>query len=1586
MSNKGKIIKNISIISVLFLVFIAMFNITSNAASTTLTQKNLQDMVKSDKWYTFDPTKYIGKPVVDRNAIGAGDEKYGYCIDSAHAKGGNYRIVNIIDINNMVEKEGQAKVYGVQSKTFKQGQKYTISQHPNLKPYIMTAYLASIPKETDGSLWNNYTTIQEIFYNKFYVNKMKHVGLYPDFQATNNNSESEMLRYNRILQKASKYADNYMKASSTSGYMEDNMTDKQKEKVEFKVIGSKTYIGPYKINLKGDCKVERITVNGIGAKKIVIASSMDGIEKKPEKDVNKTPDNKYFYIVVNAKLNKIDSVVLKGTKSKKILKGRLMVLAGGNAQDWIFYKAEESETPSELSLYCPEKHVGSIEITKKDELNANLNFKDVGFKLYNVDKGWVAEDGNGNKKYVAHFDDAKEYKTGDNGKVTIKNVDAGKYKIFETSIPKELEKYYKIGTWNVPIFGTDKREKRTAVAIKNSEGTYVHKVTDGTTVKVTRINLRAYSALQIQKVDTQNSNAKLTGIKFRIYKLGPDAGWVTVKSNYQTSSSSVLEYTGIAPDSEYDTNKNIAELITFNNVTPTIEQLPLGTYQVYEISVGPYSNKYSLGEFTVDGGETYHKGDRKGEVPVGVNKKGFVVYTAKNTPVPHNISISGKVWLDSLKGKNTQERNAQYDEGEDLLSGITVQLVDKTTGQVVKTTTTDAKGAYRFDNVDQAKLADYIVRFVYNGYTYEDVISDYSQVQDKENTSKAVEDNTRKTLNDLFTDLTGEGQKLSNGVALNYNKSADRVNLTDETINKLPKVQANTADGYIKKCYDKDTSVEEIKNIDLGLYEREMPNLTIQKDIDSADVSLNGYTYTYHYNKKLTGDAATETQIGVDFDGDYALPVYNADVKYNKDNAGKALEASVMYKIKLQNAHTTLYSEVKEIREAFSSNYQIVPGEIYLSESAKFDGTARKVNATVGEDRDSNADYSDRIITFAEPIKLDAAMDSAGKNTKYVYIRLKILDIDKEYELYAEGRKPDESQSNLKNIVEISKYTTYADKNYNNKYAGVDKTSIPNNLNVYNYDPNEDDNDKAPGIRIVDAGTRSLSGTVFVDEDADGITGAKQERIGNGKLDDNEAKLEGITVKLVDQNGNTQSEAKTDKDGNFTISGFIPGKYKLVYTWGDENHNVVDYKATIYNIQAADNWITTKNAEKYSIAMDNYTTRQAIDKNALKLSDDKYSAEELTAIGSVKELNKMDSATKEFTIGIEATPSDEALGIGGNFEKAKFVFTADNANFGIIERPRQALDIDKKVTSILVTTEQGQTVADAKIVNGKLEVKTGEKFISGGEDLGYIWLQIDKSITQAMTAKIGYTITVSNNSEQDYADENYYNYGIKSNNAVQMTLKADAVYDYMKGENLSSEEGLWKTVSLSEYENNLGKYEDKQTITERSFISQANTFEKDENNKIKSIGSWQTNINKMQSIYTDWVDKLDTLDTTTVRSVKLAERDIAQFSEKDNKLTKAMQPGDSESVEILTSKLISNGDDIRFDNDAEIADITFETTQKTGRKPSALTSKTYDRAGWVSITPATGEDKDYTWIIVTAVSAIAVLGVGIIFIKKKILK
>lgn len=1595
MSNKSKLLKNISIISVVFLVFIAMFGIKSIAATKSIKNaddlRDLMDAASTDAWYEFAPDDYIGKKIEDKNDTI--NDPQAYCIDPHTGHSGyNYHIVNIIDINDAAvdENPNTVTVYG-EKEAYKNGKPFKISNE-NVRPYLMAAYLANKCQEnpipiSGGTSYKD--ALARLFWDQAYVNKMRKAGLSDYIKARGSGYAPKSNKYiAEAIKEANKIAN---QSIPKKGYMKENMTDEQKANVSYFVKNGKTYIGPYKITLN-DCKVAEIKVND----KITADGITTDLKNYSNvKDVSETPSNKEFYIVVNKEIEKVTSIKLTGSQKIIGVRARLMILSGGLAQNYIVYRSTPSKTPVTLELEVPEK--GKIQIIKKDALGADINLEGIGFKLYNTKRGWVRTV-SGKITYVDHFDRATKYETDKNGKLLVDNLAPGTYKIFEVSLPKDLEKYYKIGTWNVPIFGSEEREKKQALAIKNTKtDKYTYKVKAGQTAEIDVKNKRAYTSLKIKKVDSKDSNMTLTGIKFRLYKLGNDAGWVTVKKNTGTSTITSYEYTGVVPDSEYDTNTDILDLMVLSNETPTVEKLPVGTYQVYEIDLGPYTDKYTLGEFSVDGGKTYHKGDRKGEAAVGANKQGLVTFTVKNTqnPKEEKISIKGYVWLDVVNGKNATGRDNKYykDDKEtdrtkvdQLMEGITVELVDITTGNVEQTAVTDANGAYRFDNVSIDKLSDYIVRFVYDGYTYQDVISDYNEVEDLENTSKAVENKTRTNLNDLFNELEGEGQKLSDGTILNYEKvGEDEAQLTDNTLKSLPKVQANTQNGYIKKCYDKDTSVEVIENINLGLYKRDMPDLTIQKDIDSAQLSINGKKYTYHYNRKLTGNSATETPIGVDFDDDYSLPVYEADVEYNPEGTGKGLEAVTVYKIKLQNTSTNLYTTVKGIKEAFAKNYEFIPGEIYLSDSNVFDEkTAKKIELDKDKSKikDDNSDYYYGELVFEEPIKLGPLVNVDGQraysNTQFIYLKLKIKNIDEEYELAKDSfEEPDKTKSNLKNIVEITRYSVYSDANCENSYAGVDRTSIPNNLDLGTYKPNEDDNDKAPGLRIVDAGARTLSGTVFEDDDDDGLTGVNQQRIGNGKFDDGEKTIAGVQVKLVDENGNDvqvyngKNTVTTDENGNFAISGFIPGDYKLEFTWGDQkgDKKVADYKATIY--KAPSDWFTN-NTEKYSVAMDNWETREAID------------AYELKNIGS--KISEMKSTTNKFEVGIENSTSNEALGIGDKFNNAKFIYTLNNADFGIIERPRQSLDIDKKVTSIKVTTDQGQTVADAKIENGKLNVKTGASYISGGEDLGYIWLQIDKSITQAMTAKIGYTIIVANNSEVDYANKDYYNYGTIPENKTQMSLKADAIYDYMKGENLSSEEGLWKTISISEYENELKDYVGQQTITERSFISQADTFEKDEFNKIKTIGNWKTGITQMQSIYNDWVEKLDTLDTTTVRSVKLAERDIAEYSKEDDRLTKLMQPGDSESVEIMTSKLISNGDDIRFDNDAEIADITFETDQIVGRKPSALTSKTYDRAGWVSITPATGEDKDYTPIIITTVSAIAVLGIGVIFIKKKILK
>ena len=82
--------------------------------------------------------------------------------------------------------------------------------------------------------------------------------------------------------------------------------------------------------------------------------------------------------------------------------------------------------------------------------------------------------------------------------------------------------------------------------------------------------------------------------------------------------------------------------------------------------------------------------------------------------------------------------------------------------------------------------------------------------------------------------------------------------------------------------------------------------------------------------------------------------------------------------------------------------------------------------------------------------------------------------------------------------------------------------------------------------------------------------------------------------------------------------------------------------------------------------------------------------------------------------------------------------------------------------------------------------------------------------------------------------------------------------------------------------------------------------------------------------------------------------------------------------------MITTTGDIRFDNAVETANVI--RNGKTGRIVNVENSNFYDKAEWITITPPTGEDRDYTPIIIAGVSAIALLGVGIVLIKKIVLK
>ena len=99
-----------------------------------------------------------------------------------------------------------------------------------------------------------------------------------------------------------------------------------------------------------------------------------------------------------------------------------------------------------------------------------------------------------------------------------------------------------------------------------------------------------------------------------------------------------------------------------------------------------------------------------------------------------------------------------------------------------------------------------------------------------------------------------------------------------------------------------------------------------------------------------------------------------------------------------------------------------------------------------------------------------------------------------------------------------------------------------------------------------------MTGKVFEDEpvaesgeDVSGVMTGKV-RQGSGIYEDGETGIAGVEVTLTESTGSGKVyNATTDANGDFYISGYIPGDYTLTYTWGDQTYTVQNYKGTVYN-------------------------------------------------------------------------------------------------------------------------------------------------------------------------------------------------------------------------------------------------------------------------------------------------------------------------------------------------------------------------------------------------------------------------------------
>lgn len=657
------------------------------------------------------------------------------------------------------------------------------------------------------------------------------------------------------------------------------------------------------------------------------------------------------------------------------------------------------------------------------------------------------------------------------------------------------------------------------------------------------------SDLDITKID-EDSGKRLSGVGFIVKNV--DSGL------YVRDNNGVPEYVSNEDDATV--------YITDENGKLTIKDLTLGKYSLTEVKNPNYGYKVKPNPVTV----TMQGGG------------GVITSTINNRQV--YIKVSGYVWVDEFFGKDISEPgNSYYDNPPDVLfKGIKVELYNPVFGGLCQTTTTDENGAYTFEKVKiltnedendrEKRLADrenvlrnYYIVFTYDGFKYTTVLPNV--VDNIEITSKAVENGTERTkLNAQFAEITGtEGRDRLSGLAKNaQGKETRHITYYDDekaleerrqqnpdSAQKDPYAHAVTSEptfaesnnitastsGYFDLYNQFQPGVTEIKYINMGLKEREKPDISITNDIDTVEVKVNGYTNTYVYSRKVnSGNGNSQNfNAGIQFTNknyqEYQRAIYPSDIDYNPADKSNEIQIFINYKTVVTNQSTNLkvqakelvnYHDTREEREGSAYRYKVIDPttnqEVINQEGEITWSTQGKYGQTYKKDMSKNEQtYVGEYSTGLQDITLEP------QSQLEVVTRMKLSK-----EAVQACLDTDDGRGLLRNVIDLNTYSTY--DTANNVYAGVDMDSAAGNATPIgnvdldkvdqmpaDYATYEDDTDQAPVLKFFLSGERTLNGVVFEDEALQELLEEQNIRQGNGRYDNKESLIDNVSIKMVDR-------------------------------------------------------------------------------------------------------------------------------------------------------------------------------------------------------------------------------------------------------------------------------------------------------------------------------------------------------------------------------------------------------------------------------------------------------------------------------------
>ena len=1132
-------------------------------------------------------------------------------------------------------------------------------------------------------------------------------------------------------------------------------------------------------------------------------------------------------------------------------------------------------------------------------------------------------------------------------------------------------------------------------------------------------------------------------------------------------------------------------------VGESITGLYAGTYQVWEID-SPYG--YGVWEDNYDKSKYYKKLE-----DIVINQSDVIVIV-KLYNKKQFIDLSGYVWEDMLNGKDNT-RNDLYDEPDARVPGVKVILHDTVRNRELVTWTNE-NGEYHFgsrnedltysdDTLRIADLDKYYIEFEYNGVKYRNVklnpdvnVTNASRASEEIASGKSDEDSSvRQRFNERFSTISSGTQIDSNGestgvvIDANGNVNSDKIsyikngnhqsqinygkNMTEANGNKeaygenIYHIKATTyknlnlsdyLEGYIKKENTTIVHVNEIKNINLGLYSREQVDVAVDSDVARFVLNVNGYQHTYKYATLVNPDTQEEMDVKLKaLKGKYyERQLHESTISYSATPEGVPnLYAYITYKIYLQNKSNTLTTKIKELTLNYDEDLKIISygyeGSNVNTEVSESEVTATKNGAGAVQLKEATIDLE----------KIEDRKISAGKR--------EVLEVTFRTDANTIAKilnNPTGIKFDF--MAEVKTYSTYANNEENafNRaegiyaYASIDKNSAARNAQVqidtddsFVTDTFENDTTIAPTFKLSKGTQTELSGIVYEDSPKEStpikIDGNDiYERVGDG-IYNNENVMANVLVellsvpmengqydsdtartgengqqaydvaKLYQENKTTQGETSkilartyTNEKGEYKFEGLVAGNYVIKYTYGknmkdvDENGNdketiraataiytsdgktklkeieAREYKSTVITSGEISNamnitdgkahlngdysWFLKSPETRYSDAVDDVEYRANLEKEA------KVNYEILKGTKTYVYEN-MEAYTPYFKLGVEEFNDQQS---GATLETQEdgtlnYVFTIDNVDFGLIERPIVDLQVDKVITGLKVSLGNGQV-----LINGDPSKESLPYVRTGLDD--FVPIEMDTELLQNATIEEEYTIKITNNSELDYSI--YPIWG--TDNTQKVALRRNYYY-YGTQEGLSTDEAVTARIDV------LGDYIGSELTADESTMPEWNK------RAIEELTSYNgTNL---------FTTENDGKKEKTLRDGKYTIYTTNTFNNPNEEIVTI---GQTKSIAYKVSRLLAvNTDTMKYTNDVEILQYSGysqnkDKTENTYNRVKDTTPGNLVPGGAMeddedsvrtTITPPTGTIIS-RWLYVTTVAAgLILVGATIIFIRKRVL-